>query len=91
MWFVHKSGCDRTLRKQDDGAEEKAGGEIQPGCLPCLSCSLFFYQPSSSLLPAGLTSTSHSTHAPPGTPLPEISTDLAAVAMVLGMTVGTTC
>lgn len=44
-----------------------------------------------SLPPAGMTSTSHSTRAPPPSPPPEISTDLAAVAMVMAMAVGTTC
>lgn len=69
--------------------KEKQVEKSKPDMPPLLSAHL--YQPSPSLPPAGMTSTSHSTRAPPLSPPPEISTDLAAVAMVMAMAVGTTC
>lgn len=80
----------RNLRKQDDGGEGKAGGEIQNLTGP--TASLAFCSSLSTLFlpPAGLTSTSPSTRASLLSP-PEISTDLAVIAMVLGMTVETAC
>lgn len=65
---------------------EKSKPDTLPAYLAlCFSLSIL------SLPPAGLTSMSHSTRAPPLSPPPEISTDLAAVAMVMAMAVGTTC
>ena len=55
------------------------------------SLALCFSLSTLSLPPAGLTSTSLSTRALPPSPPPEISTDLAAVAMAMMVAVRTIC
>lgn len=70
--------------------KEEQVEKSKPDCLPP-SLTLCSSLSPLSLPPAGLTSTSHSTRALLS-PLPEISTDLAAaVAMVMAMAGETTC
>lgn len=69
--------------------KERQVEKSKPVSLPPF-LSAFLHQSSPSL-PAGLTSTSRTTRAPPPWPPLEISTDLAPVAMVILMTVGTAC
>lgn len=89
MMWLHTFCLTKQFEKKNGDSKNVGGKEQRVETSRKLLLSALLYQPSPSLPPTGLTGSSLTTPAPlASTPL-EISTDLAAVAMVAAMAAGT--